>query len=78
MYLFIFQLITQEELLVRYGKKFERLASDGCVLIIISCLEDIALCEHFLKLNILVFNAEFILTGVLRQTLNYNQNRITN
>lgn len=78
MYLFIFQLLTQEELTARYGRKLERLASDGCVLIVISCLEDIALCERFFKLNILVFNAEFILTGVLRQTLNYSQNRIIN
>ena len=56
----------------------ERLAVDGCVLIVISCPQDVAsgLCQEFSRKKVPIYNAEFILTGVLRQTLNYSQNQL--
>lgn len=46
-------------------------------IILISCENDLHLCrEYFLK-NIDVHNAEFILTGVLTQNLDYESNKFT-
>ena len=73
------QAYTQSELNSVYGRNFERLATDGRLLIVISCAEDVSsgACREFYKRKIPVYNAEFILTGVLRQSLNYDQNQLT-
>ena len=78
-FIFILQLFTQSELHSVYGRKFERLATDGRLLIVVSCSSDVesGMCSEFYQRKIPVYNAEFILTGVLRQSLSYDQNQLT-
>ena len=41
--------------------------------VVISCIEDIAVCETSIKVNLPIVNAEFVLTGLLRQDIDIDK-----
>ena len=43
----------------------------------ISCENDLFLCKNLMSRNIAVHNAEFILTGVMKQEVDYQAFRLT-
>uniref|UniRef100_A0A1X7V386 PAX-interacting protein 1 n=1 Tax=Amphimedon queenslandica TaxID=400682 RepID=A0A1X7V386_AMPQE len=71
------ELLTEVKLNRRFGKDLHNLPPNHN-LIVITCPEDIPHCTKFIShpYSIQLYNAEFILTGVLRQFLSYDQNRI--
>lgn len=72
------ELLDEEELRNRFGRTLEHVDQNH-PLLVISCHEDVqsGLCNEFFAKNIAVYNPEFILTGVLRQQLDYNQNQLS-
>lgn len=56
------------------AKKLESLVDDQNrpTYIVVTCAEDIHLCEDLINYNIRLYTSEFILTGVMRQELDYH------
>jgi PAX-interacting protein 1 len=44
--------------------------------VVVSCTDDLYLCQEMISRNIAVHNAEFILTGVMRQQIDYQSHRL--
>jgi PAX-interacting protein 1 len=73
-------LLKDRELKSRYGRRLELLDSSGVKLIILTCQLDVESCRELLRNHQehqYIYNAEFVLTGVLRQALDYNSNKIS-
>ncbi|XP_064405411.1 PAX-interacting protein 1-like isoform X4 [Halichondria panicea] len=70
------ELLNLSELRSRFGRRLERASA---ALMIISTPEDLAagLCSEFLTLGLSVYNAELVLTGILRQELNFSSNQLS-
>ena len=81
MYFIIFvaslQLLTERELKFHFGRKLEGLkSSKPNNVIVLSCPQDTNHCMELHSNGIPIYNTEFVITGVLRQKLDYENNKI--
>jgi len=65
-------IITEQEALRRLGQKPE----ERKTFVVISCGQDYEICQQFFQRDVQIYTAEFVLSGVLTQAIDFNANKL--